>query len=39
MKYWLSPVQINVAEGGFADFKVCNENGEQVVHDRVCRRA
>lgn len=31
MKYRLSPVEINVAEGGFADFKVCNENGEQVA--------
>src|SRR5262245_17431295 len=31
MTYWLSPVEVNVAEGGFADFKVCNESGEQVA--------
>jgi hypothetical protein len=31
MSYRLNPVEINVAEGGFADFKLCNDNGEQVV--------
>lgn len=30
-KYWLSPVQTDIGEGGFADFKVCNENGEQLA--------
>ncbi len=27
MRYLLSPVEINVAEGGYADFKICDENG------------
>jgi|HubBroStandDraft_2_1064218.scaffolds.fasta_scaffold1426475_1 hypothetical protein len=31
MSYWLSPVEINVAEGGYADFRVCNEKGEGVA--------
>ena len=31
MSYRLNPVEINVAEGGFADFNLCNDNGEQVV--------
>jgi hypothetical protein len=31
MRFSLAPVQINIAEGGFADFKVCNERGERLV--------
>ena len=31
MRYQLSPVQTSIGEGGFADFKVCNENGHAVV--------
>ena len=31
MKYWLSPVETDIGEGGFADFKLCNENGERLA--------
>ena len=30
-KYWLSPVQTDIGEGGFADFKLCNKNGDQLA--------
>lgn len=31
MRYSLTPVQINVAEGGFADFKICDDKGGNLV--------
>jgi hypothetical protein len=31
MKYFLSPVQTDIGEGGFAEFKLCNGNGDQLA--------
>ena len=31
MRYRLSPVQTSLGEGGFADFKICNQDGQLVA--------
>jgi hypothetical protein len=31
MRYRLTPVETSIGEGGFAEFKVCNENNEHVA--------
>jgi hypothetical protein len=31
MGYRLAPVQLNVAEGGFAEFRICNDHGETIA--------
>jgi hypothetical protein len=31
MGYRLTPVQSNVAEGGFAEFRICNDLGETIA--------
>jgi hypothetical protein len=31
MGYQLAPVEVNVAEGGFAEFRICNEQGEPIA--------
>jgi hypothetical protein len=31
MGYQLAPVEVNIAEGGFAEFRICNEQGEPVA--------
>jgi hypothetical protein len=31
MGYRLAPVEVNIAEGGFAEFRVCNDQDEPVA--------
>jgi hypothetical protein len=31
MGYRLAPIEVNIAEGGFAEFRICNEQGEPVA--------
>jgi hypothetical protein len=31
MGYRLAPVQLNIAESGFAEFRICNEYGEPIT--------
>jgi hypothetical protein len=31
MRYRLEPVQTNIAEGGFAQFRICNEHNDPIA--------
>jgi len=31
MGYRLAPIEVNIAEGGFAEFRICNEQDEPIA--------